>query len=79
MANKFASIYLADAINIINEAALKTMISAQRTLLSDNQSSKVESLQALNDRIAQYNEGVRAAALVIAEALVEKSAEDDKE
>ena len=78
MANKYASIYLADAINIINEAALKTMISAQRTLMSDNQSSKVESLQALNDRIAQYNEGVRAAALVIADAL-EKSAKDDEE
>ena len=78
MANKYASFYLAEVISIINEAALKTMISAQRTLMSDNQSSKVESLQALNDRIAQYNEGVRAAALMIAEAL-EKSAKDDEE
>lgn len=78
MANKYASFYLAEVISIINEAALKTMISAQRTLMSDNQSSKVESLQALNDRIAQYNEGVRAAALMIADAM-EKSAKDDKE
>lgn len=78
MANKYASFYLAEVISIINEAALKTMISAQRTLMSDNQSSKVESLQALNDRIAQYNEGVRAAALMIADAM-EKSAKDDEE
>ena len=78
MANKYASIYLKDAINIINEAALQTMISAQRTLMSDNQSSKVESLQALNDRIAQYNEGVRAAAMMIANAL-ERSVEDEGE
>ena len=78
MANRYTSIYLNDAIAIINEAALKTMISAQRTLMSDNQSSKVESLQALNDRIAQYNEGVRAAAMVIANAL-ERSVEDEGE
>lgn len=60
----------------INEVALSVIMSPQRTLLG-NQDEKVESLQLLNDRIAQFNEGVRAVAVAMQNRLEQEEAEDD--
>lgn len=78
MANSYTSIYLADAIALINETALRIMKKPGVMLMSGSDAQMGESVQTMNDRIAHYNEGVRNAAMVIADAL-EKSVEDDAE
>jgi len=47
----------------------------QKLFLGD-QAQKVESLSQLNDRVAQYNEGIRSLAIVLTNKL-EKDGEDD--
>ena len=45
-------------------------------LFLGDQAQKVESLSQLNDRVAQYNEGIRSLAIVLTNEL-EKDGEDD--
>lgn len=75
MANDYKSFYLSDLEARISKVALDAMMSPQKTLLGD-QAQKVESLSVLNDRIAQYNEGVRGMALML-QANLRKDEEDE--
>lgn len=75
MANGYSSYYVKDLIPIINRAAVDIMMQPQRLFLGD-QARNVESLAQLNDRIAQFNEGVRSLAVVLTNRL-EKDGEDD--
>lgn len=69
--------YEEDVEKMINETALTAMISPQKTFIGDMMASKVESLQALNDRIAQYNEGVRGLALLLVKTVRERAEEGE--
>ena len=75
MANGYSSYYVKDLIPIINKTAVDLMMQPQRLFLGD-QAQKVESLSQLNDRVAQFNEGVRSLAIVLTNTL-EKDGEDD--
>ena len=75
MGNEYKSFYLKDIQDIINKAALNIMMQPQKLFLGD-QSHKVESLAQLNDRIAQFNDGVRSLAVYLNVAL-EKDGETD--
>ena len=75
MANGYSSSYVKDLIPIINKTAVDLMMQPQRLFLGD-QAQKVESLSQLNDRVAQFNEGVRSLAIVLTNTL-EKDGEDD--
>ena len=75
MANGYSSYYVKDLIPIINKTAIDLMMQPQRLFLGD-QAQKVESLSQLNDRVAQFNEGIRSLAIVLTKTL-EKDGEDD--
>ena len=75
MGNEYKSYYLKDMKDIINKSAISIMMQPQKLFLGD-QTNKVESLTALNDRIAQFNDGVRAMAVYLVHVL-EKDGEDD--
>ena len=75
MANEYKSFYLKDIQDIINNAALSIMMQPQKLFLGD-QAQKVESLAQLNDRIAQFNDGVRSLAVYL-NAVLEKDGETD--
>ena len=75
MANGYSSYYVKDLIPIINKTAVDIMMQPQKLFLGD-QAQKVESLSQLNDRIAQFNEGVRSLAVVLTNKL-EMDGEDD--
>lgn len=75
MANGYSSYYVKDLIPIINKTAIDLMMQPQKLFLGD-QAQKVESLSQLNDRVAQFNEGVRSLAIVLTNTL-EKDGEDD--
>ena len=75
MVNGYSSYYVKDLIPIINKTAVDLMMQPQKLFLGD-QAQKVESLSQLNDRIAQFNEGVRSLAVVLTNKL-EKDGEDD--
>ena len=53
---------------IVIKTALDIMMQPQKLFLGD-QVSKVEGLAQLNDRISQYNEGIRALAAVLVNRL----------
>ena len=75
MANGYSSYSVKDLIPIINKTAIDLMMQPQKLFLGD-QAQKVESLSQLNDRVAQFNEGVRSLAIVLTNTL-EKDGEDD--
>ena len=75
MANEYKSYYVKDLIPIINKAAIDIMSQPQKLFLGD-QPQKVESLAQLNDRIAQFNDGIRTLAVVLVNTL-EKDGDDD--
>ena len=75
MANGYSSYYVKDLIPIINKTAVDLMMQPQRLFLGD-QAQKVESLSQLNDRVAQFNEGIRSLAIVLTKTL-ENDGEDD--
>jgi hypothetical protein len=75
MANGYRSYCVKDLIPIINKTAVDLMMQPQKLFLGD-QAQKVESLSQLNDRVAQYNEGIRSLAIVLTNKL-EKDGEDD--
>ena len=75
MANEYKSFYLKDIQDIINNAALSIMMQPQKLFLGD-QAQKVESLAQLNDRVAQFNDGVRSLAVYL-NAVLEKGGETD--
>ena len=75
MANEYKSFYLKDIQDIINNAALSIMMQPQKLFLGD-QAQKVESLAQLNDRVAQFNDGVRSLAVYL-NAVLEKDGETD--
>lgn len=62
--------------NMVLDSILEVMLSPQRTLVN-NQKEFVESLTALNDRIAQYNEGARDLARILLNKLVQDGESDD--
>ena len=68
MANKYESFYREDIERMINDQALKTMLSPVRKM-NTVQQNETESFERVNDRIAQYNEGVRALAMVLVNEL----------
>ena len=68
MANKYESFYRDDIERMINDQALKTMLSPVRKM-NTVQQNETESFERVNDRIAQYNEGVRALAMVLVNEL----------
>ena len=72
--SEYRTYYLKELIPIINQAAVRIMMQPQKTLLGD-QASKVESLGYLNDRIAQFNDGVRSMAVYLVNVL-EKDDDD---
>ena len=73
--NEYRTMYLKELIPIINQTAVSIMMQPQKTLLVE-QASKEESLSQLNDRIAQFNDGVRSMAVYLVNVL-EKEGEDD--
>jgi hypothetical protein len=75
MANEYKSFYLKEIQDIINKAALSIMMQPQKLFLGE-QAQKVESLTQLNDRISQYNDGIRALAVYLNNVL-EKDGETD--
>ncbi len=54
-----------ELIRIISKEAMICMMSPQKTFIGSDQVQKVEDLRTLNDRIAQYNEGVRGLAMTL--------------
>lgn len=76
MANEYKSFYLKEIQDIINKTALSIMIQPQKLFLGE-QAQKVESLEHINDRIAYYNDGIRALALVLINAFA-KDGDDDE-
>ena len=68
MANSYKSFYLKDIQHIINQAAIELLMQPQKLFLGE-QAQKVESLTNLNDRIAHYNDGVRALAVYLSNKL----------
>lgn len=64
MANEYKSFYLKDLQAIINHAALSIMMQPQKLFLGE-QARNVESLSQLNDRISQFNDGVRSLAVYL--------------
>ena len=64
MANKYESFYRDDLERMINDQALKTMLSPVRKM-NTVQQNETESFERVNDRIAQYNEGVRVFSMVL--------------
>lgn len=75
MPNEYKSLYMKDVEALIHKTALEIMMSPQKTFIGD-QASKVESLNQMNDRVAQFNEGVRGMALSLVKALWK--ADDDE-
>ena len=65
---KYDSFYRDDLERMINDQALKTMLSPVRKM-NTVQQNETESFERVNDRIAQYNEGVRALAMVLVNEL----------
>lgn len=61
---KYDSFYRDDLERMINDQALKTMLSPVRKM-NTVQQNETESFERVNDRIAQYNEGVRVFAMVL--------------
>lgn len=68
MANKYESFYRDDIERMINDQALKTMLSPVRKM-NTVQQNETDGFERVNDRIAQYNEGVRALAMVLVNEL----------
>ena len=68
--------YLKDVLNIVNAAAMEIMMQPQKAFVGD-QATKVESLAQMNDRVAQYNDGVRSLAVYIANKLRKEAEQDD--
>lgn len=75
MSNEYKSFYMKEIQDIINKSALSIMMQPQKLFLGD-QVQKVESLSQLNDRIAQFNDGVRSLAVYLNNVL-EKDGETD--
>lgn len=76
MSNEFKSFYLKDIQDIINKAALSVMMQPQRLFVGE-QAQNVESLAHMNDRVSQYNDGVRALAVYL-NVVLEKDGDDDE-
>jgi hypothetical protein len=76
MSNEFKSFYLKDIQDIINKAALSIMMQPQRLFMNE-QAQNVESLAHMNDRVSQYNDGVRALAVYL-NVVLEKDGDDDE-
>ncbi len=75
MANEYKSFYLNEIRDIINKSALSIMMQPQKLFLGE-QAQKVESLTQLNDRISQYNDGIRSLAVYL-NSMLEKDGEAD--
>ena len=73
MASKYKTFTLDELEALINKKAVDIMMQPQKMFMGE-QATKVESLGLLNDRIAQYNEGIRALAIVLVNEL---NKEDD--
>ena len=65
---KYDSFYREDIERMINDQALKTMLSPVRKM-NTVQQNETDGFERVNDRIAQYNEGVRALAMVLVNEL----------
>ena len=70
----YKTIYLKELLPLIDKVAISIMMQPQKLFLGQ-QSQNVESLSHLNDRIAHYNDGVRALAVVLTNKL--KGDDDD--
>ena len=75
MANEHKSFCLKDLIPIINQAAISIMMQPQKLFLGQ-QAQNVESLAHMNDRIAQYNDGVHALAVYLTATLTKDDDND---
>lgn len=75
---KYDSFYREDIERMINDQALKTMLSPVRKM-NTVQQNETESFERVNDRIAQYNEGVRAFAMVLISELGRMGSEESHE
>lgn len=66
-----------ELITMIARKAIEIQMQPQKAFLVD-QASKVESLAQLNDRVAQYNAGIQALALVLINELSKEEETDDE-
>ena len=76
MANSYASLYLSDVLEKVKDVALDTMmtpaLAKDRDIIGDG------TIYEYNDRVAQYNEGIRTFSKDLIRELVKMTEEEEK-
>lgn len=75
MANSYASLYLSDVLDMIKSVALDTMMTP--ALAKDRDIIGEGTIYEYNDRVAQYNEGIRDLAKTLNQELVKMTEEEE--
>lgn len=76
MANSYASLYLSDVLDKIKGVALDTMMTP--ALYKDRDIIGDATIYEHNDRVAQYNEGIRNFSKELIRELVKMTEEEEK-